>query len=48
MEHYRAQKPHPYIPNSNPAVQQRMLEAIGADSIESLYEEIPEPDGPAA
>lgn len=33
---------HPYIPNSVPAVKAAMLEAIGAASIDELYEEIPE------
>jgi glycine dehydrogenase subunit 1 len=34
--------PHPYIPNSEPAVKAAMLEAVGASSIEDLYAEIPE------
>ncbi len=34
--------PHPYIPNSVPAVRDAMLAAIGATSIEDLYVEIPE------
>ena len=33
---------HPYIPNSVPDVQQEMLREIGAESIEELYETIPE------
>lgn len=33
---------HPYIPNSVPAVKAAMLEAIGAASVDELYEEIPE------
>jgi glycine dehydrogenase subunit 1 len=32
---------HPYIPNSDPEIRSRMLEAIGATSIEDLYESIP-------
>jgi glycine dehydrogenase subunit 1 len=33
---------YPYIPNSTPEVKRRMLEEIGANSIEELYEDIPE------
>jgi glycine dehydrogenase subunit 1 len=33
---------HPYIPNSVPSIQARMLEAIGAADIEEFYENIPE------
>ena len=33
---------HPYIPNSVPQVKARMLKDIGAESIEELYEDIPE------
>ena len=33
---------HPYIPNSDPAIQRRMLDAIGATSIEQLYQSIPD------
>jgi len=33
---------HPYIPNSVPEIQKKMLEDIGAASIEELYEDIPE------
>jgi glycine dehydrogenase subunit 1 len=33
---------HPYIPNSEPEVKQKMLEAIGAKDIEELYQDIPE------
>lgn len=32
---------HPYIPNSDPDIQQRMLDAIGARDIDELYESIP-------
>jgi glycine dehydrogenase subunit 1 len=32
---------HPYIPNSVPEIKARMLEAVGADSIEDFYKEIP-------
>ena len=31
---------HPYIPNSVPAIQEKMLAAIGAASIDELYEDI--------
>ncbi|RME76490.1 MAG: aminomethyl-transferring glycine dehydrogenase, partial [Chloroflexi bacterium] len=33
---------HPYIPNSVPAIKQEMLEAVGAESIEEFYADIPE------
>ena len=33
---------YPYIPNSEPEIKQRMLDEIGAASIEALYEDIPE------
>lgn len=32
---------HPYIPNSVPEIQKQMLDAIGVESIEELYEDIP-------
>ena len=32
---------HPYIPNSHPAAQAAMLQAIGASSIDELYGDIP-------
>ncbi len=32
---------HPYIPNSEPRIKAAMLAAIGASSIEELYEDIP-------
>jgi glycine dehydrogenase subunit 1 len=32
---------HPYIPNSVPGVKTSMLEAIGADSVEELFEDVP-------
>ena len=35
-------KNHPYIPNSDPAIQKEMLEYIGLSSLEELHEEIPE------
>ncbi|MBL3688216.1 aminomethyl-transferring glycine dehydrogenase subunit GcvPA [Leucobacter zeae] len=34
--------PHPYLPNSVPAVRQEMLDTIGVGSIDDLYETIPE------
>ncbi len=33
---------HPYIPNSVPEVKAKMLEEIGVNDIETLYEDIPE------
>lgn len=33
---------YPYIPNSVPRVKEEMLEEIGAESIEDLYEDMPE------
>ena len=33
---------HPYIPNSAPEVRKEMLQAIGVDSVETLYQEIPQ------
>lgn len=33
---------HPYIPNSVPEIQEEMLSRIGAESVEELYEDIPE------
>jgi len=33
---------HPYIPNSVPEIQKEMLKEISVDSIEELYEDIPE------
>ncbi len=35
-------KNHPYIPNSNPEVQQDMLAAIGLNCLEDLHQEVPE------
>lgn len=32
---------HPYIPNSAPAAKRAMLDAIGADSVEDFYADIP-------
>src|SRR3990170_6235591 len=37
----RDQHPHPYMANSVPAIQQEMLDAIGVDSIEDLFAQIP-------
>ncbi len=36
------QRVHPYIPNSVPEVQEEMLAAIGAASIDELYQDIPD------
>ena len=33
---------HPYIPNSVPEIKAKMLEEIGVNDIETLYEDIPE------
>ncbi len=33
---------HPYIPNSAPAVKEEMLRAVGAESVEELYADIPD------
>jgi glycine dehydrogenase subunit 1 len=33
---------YPYIPNSVPSVKQEMLEEIGAESVEELFEDVPE------
>ena len=33
---------HPYIPNSVPAVKERMLKEVGAESVEEFYTDIPE------
>ena len=33
---------HPYIPNSVPAVKERMLEEVGAKSVDEFYEDVPD------
>ena len=33
---------HPYIPNSEPAVKNEMLQAVGAANIEEFYEDVPD------
>lgn len=33
---------HPYVPNSAPSIKQAMLAAVGADSVEEFYADIPE------
>ncbi len=33
---------HPYIPNSTPRIKEEMLKEIGVDSIDELYDDIPE------
>lgn len=33
---------HPYIPNSAPDVRRRMLEAVGVDDVDELYDAIPD------
>jgi glycine dehydrogenase subunit 1 len=33
---------YPYIPNSVPAVKEQMLQAVGAESTEDFYEDVPE------
>jgi glycine dehydrogenase subunit 1 len=32
----------PYIPNSEPAIKEQMLKAVGAESVEEFYEDVPE------
>ncbi len=32
----------PYIPNSVPAIKQQMLKAVGAESVDEFYEDVPE------
>ena len=34
-------RPHPYMPNSVPAIRQEMMEALGVDSVETLFSQIP-------
>jgi glycine dehydrogenase subunit 1 len=41
MEESR-QMVHPYIPNSVPDIKREMLQAVGADNVEDLYEDVPE------
>ncbi|MBA3518998.1 MAG: aminomethyl-transferring glycine dehydrogenase, partial [Rhizobiales bacterium] len=36
------QRAHPYMPNSVPTLKAEMLRAIGAGSVEELFEQIPE------
>jgi glycine dehydrogenase subunit 1 len=33
---------YPYIPNSVPAIREEMLRAVGAESVEAFYEDVPE------
>lgn len=33
---------HPYIPNSVPAIQQEMLRAVGAESVDEFYADVPD------
>ena len=35
-------RPHPYMPNSVPAIRQEMMEALGIDSVETLFSQIPD------
>ena len=35
-------RPHPYMPNSLPAIRQEMLDAVGVESTEELFAQIPE------
>lgn len=41
---YMTEKPtiYPYIPNSVPATREQMLQEIGAESVDDLYEDIPQ------
>ena len=34
---------HRYIPNTTPGVREAILKEIGVDSVDQIYEEIPEP-----
>jgi len=34
-------RPHPFIPNSNPSMRREMLQAIGIDSVDALFKDIP-------
>ncbi|MDA0681392.1 MAG: aminomethyl-transferring glycine dehydrogenase subunit GcvPA [Proteobacteria bacterium] len=34
-------RPHPYMPNSVPAVRHELMDALGIDSVERLFEQIP-------
>lgn len=38
----QGKKAHPYIPNSVPEIKARMMKEIGIESIEELYDDIPE------
>lgn len=38
----RGFKNHPYIPNSDPKIQQEMLNYLGLNSLEELHEDVPE------
>ena len=38
----RRQETHPYIPNSAPTAKEQMLKAIGAKTVDELYEDIPD------
>lgn len=33
---------YPYIPNSVPAIKEEMLRAVGAESVEEFYADVPE------
>ncbi len=35
-------RPHPYMPNSVPAIRQEMMEALGIDSVETLFSQVPD------
>ena len=36
-----AQRSHPFMPNSVPAIKQELLNALGVDSVERLFAQIP-------
>lgn len=38
----REQRAHPYMPNSVPALKQRLMAELGIDSIDELFEQIPQ------
>ena len=35
-------RPHPYMPNSVPAIRQEMLDVLGVSTVDELFEQIPE------
>lgn len=35
-------RPHPFMPNSVPAIRQEMMETLGIDSVETLFSQVPD------